>query len=472
MVLITLFLAAAAAATHFLLRDRPYARLVTSVLAAFALLALVTTIAATWDADGLVYLGGVLLLVGGAAGYWYLKGHVFVPVAVLGGAVLLSQVLSDTMDGSDFSSGTVLTVGMLFLVYGLVVAGAGWRFSCRNLAAMLGGGIALAAMWLTVFVIGTAALFVGVAAQLSDDGGPSTGSSVDDARTDMRIAMVLGLLVALALILLYAYTSYSRYLVLAFLGAVSLPATAVALSRPDHPLRWSILFAVLGAIAAALPSPYSGANCVHAESSRLAVDRRRVVSRGHLRAVPARRGRRRVVSLGHLRAVRVTRCHPQAARSVSRRCVTRSLPTISGAGYSTSTGGYALTLPGEWDPMTSADLGCNLDYMITTHSDNQTASAWFTGRLPEAWTVEPPQITVDREEITVVLTPSRCRSERMQVTLSGLRRPPDGSPAGARRPAKSAWASPVRRRRGSSGRSRGAPGSGSRLRCSPTSRYR
>lgn len=29
---------------------------------------------------------------------------------------------------------------------------------------------------------------------------------------------------------------------------------------------------------------------------------------------------------------------------------------------------------------------------------------WFTGRLPEDWRVEPPQITVDREEITVVLT--------------------------------------------------------------------
>ena len=29
---------------------------------------------------------------------------------------------------------------------------------------------------------------------------------------------------------------------------------------------------------------------------------------------------------------------------------------------------------------------------------------WFVGRLPEDWQTEPPQITVDREEITVVLT--------------------------------------------------------------------
>lgn len=42
--------------------------------------------------------------------------------------------------------------------------------------------------------------------------------------------------------------------------------------------------------------------------------------------------------------------------------------------------------------------------MITTESENQTASAWFTGRLPAAWTAEPPQVSVDREEITVVLT--------------------------------------------------------------------
>lgn len=29
---------------------------------------------------------------------------------------------------------------------------------------------------------------------------------------------------------------------------------------------------------------------------------------------------------------------------------------------------------------------------------------WFTGRLPEAWTGAPVEITVDREEITVLLT--------------------------------------------------------------------
>ena len=29
---------------------------------------------------------------------------------------------------------------------------------------------------------------------------------------------------------------------------------------------------------------------------------------------------------------------------------------------------------------------------------------WFAGRLPDEWKVEAPEVTVDREEITVILT--------------------------------------------------------------------
>ena len=29
---------------------------------------------------------------------------------------------------------------------------------------------------------------------------------------------------------------------------------------------------------------------------------------------------------------------------------------------------------------------------------------WFTGRLPEEWKVEAPEVTVDRDEVTVILT--------------------------------------------------------------------
>jgi hypothetical protein len=39
--------------------------------------------------------------------------------------------------------------------------------------------------------------------------------------------------------------------------------------------------------------------------------------------------------------------------------------------------------------------------MSTTES---TITSWFQGRLPDAWTRTPPRITVDRDEITIMLT--------------------------------------------------------------------
>lgn len=41
--------------------------------------------------------------------------------------------------------------------------------------------------------------------------------------------------------------------------------------------------------------------------------------------------------------------------------------------------------------------------MITKEAEERVRG-WFTGRLPEAWRVAPPEITIDRDEITVVLT--------------------------------------------------------------------
>src|SRR4051794_10614882 len=43
-------------------------------------------------------------------------------------------------------------------------------------------------------------------------------------------------------------------------------------------------------------------------------------------------------------------------------------------------------------------LLCNSDYMLTTES----LRGWFSGRLPEAWFAAPPEVVLDREEITVV----------------------------------------------------------------------
>ncbi len=41
---------------------------------------------------------------------------------------------------------------------------------------------------------------------------------------------------------------------------------------------------------------------------------------------------------------------------------------------------------------------------MITDEVQQAVTGWFAGRLPGEWTVEPPRVTVDREEITVVLT--------------------------------------------------------------------
>jgi hypothetical protein len=41
---------------------------------------------------------------------------------------------------------------------------------------------------------------------------------------------------------------------------------------------------------------------------------------------------------------------------------------------------------------------------MMTNDDLDRVRGWFTGRLPEEWKVAAPDVTVDREEITVVLT--------------------------------------------------------------------
>jgi hypothetical protein len=49
------------------------------------------------------------------------------------------------------------------------------------------------------------------------------------------------------------------------------------------------------------------------------------------------------------------------------------------------------------------DVRCNLDYMIT-NEELERVRGWFAGRLPAEWLHEQPSITLDREEITVVLS--------------------------------------------------------------------
>ena len=41
---------------------------------------------------------------------------------------------------------------------------------------------------------------------------------------------------------------------------------------------------------------------------------------------------------------------------------------------------------------------------MITSEELERVQGWFTGRLPAEWLQEQPQITLDREEITVVLS--------------------------------------------------------------------
>jgi Arc/MetJ-type ribon-helix-helix transcriptional regulator len=70
-----------------------------------------------------------------------------------------------------------------------------------------------------------------------------------------------------------------------------------------------------------------------------------------------------------------------------------------------------LVIPTAWTALGDAwkllGGGCNLNYMIT---NSERVRGWFAGRLPEEWQSEPARVTVDREEITVVLTIPDVRS--------------------------------------------------------------
>lgn len=48
-------------------------------------------------------------------------------------------------------------------------------------------------------------------------------------------------------------------------------------------------------------------------------------------------------------------------------------------------------------------MASNDDYMIT-EQQTEKVRGWFTGRLPEEWREHPVEVTVDRDEITVMLT--------------------------------------------------------------------
>ena len=53
--------------------------------------------------------------------------------------------------------------------------------------------------------------------------------------------------------------------------------------------------------------------------------------------------------------------------------------------------------------MTAKPLSREPVIVITQQQDVDRVRGWFLGRLPQEWQVRPPEVTVDREEVTVVL---------------------------------------------------------------------
>jgi hypothetical protein len=248
MLAITLGFAGAAVLTRWPLGlRRGMADLLTGVLVTLAVLSLGVTMLAPQAIGVVVYLAALVLLLGGIGGYWFLQRDVVIVAAIAGGALLLGRILSDTLNFSqDDTSGPVLMVGVLFLLYGVVVVAAGWRFSCRDLAGLIGSVIAVVSMHVVAVVL----LFVGFLTAVTSQ-GRGASSPYADARGDLKVALVLGLFAAAAVAGLFAYTRRPGYALVSFIGAALLPLlVAIGLSA-SHPLRWSLGYAFVGGLIVA-----------------------------------------------------------------------------------------------------------------------------------------------------------------------------------------------------------------------------
>jgi hypothetical protein len=59
---------------------------------------------------------------------------------------------------------------------------------------------------------------------------------------------------------------------------------------------------------------------------------------------------------------------------------------------------------------------------MITNEDVERVRGWFAGRLPQEWKVEAPDVTVDREEITVILTVADLAEDALAADASDAER--------------------------------------------------
>ena len=249
--LITIGLAVGAAAWYFVMAAVPHSRWTASVLAAFAIKSLGITILAPWsDKDWVPYVVGLGMVAVSAAGYWYLRGGAFAFSAFVGGFIVANQFAGNVIGDGDGP----LMYGIIMMLYGIAIVAAGWRFECRDVTGLLGGGVALYGFFAVTYVGTVAAAFT----RLSNDLGSSLGSEAPpgpsglaDIQTDLRVAFILTMLLCVALAGLYAYTHHVGYLILAAIGASQILDVALLALAREHPLRWgTVLLAGLGGLLA------------------------------------------------------------------------------------------------------------------------------------------------------------------------------------------------------------------------------
>ena len=72
-----------------------------------------------------------------------------------------------------------------------------------------------------------------------------------------------------------------------------------------------------------------------------------------------------------------------------------------------------LRAPGGAAAVDRIALQCNYDYMSTE------IRSWFTGRLPDEWFSGPAEVTVDREEVTIIGTLPEPESEDADAAAEG-----------------------------------------------------
>lgn len=201
-----------------------------------ALTGLALTVLTTGGYGPLYYVSGLVMLFGGLAGYAAWRRQIFVVPAAAGGLLVIGRLLNDLLSGPrGLNNSDVLTFGAVVAGYGLVVVAVGWRYRCRQLAGVLGGGISMVSLSLVIAVNGFSGLF----------SFRPIGQARVDHRSDIVTALVLGLLVCVVLAAAYAASRDAGFIVVAGLGATLLSVLAALFLVRQHPLH---LAAVLGGV--------------------------------------------------------------------------------------------------------------------------------------------------------------------------------------------------------------------------------